>query len=142
MEPDLEPESDPALMATSTYTYATIPTPSAAAAGLPGRVLHAFPTMPRARPRPGSPWRPARGVRTGAGRACVLPRPRLVVPHPDLGRQLGCRRLGDFRPQPPLHRAHTLGSAGQGPPPGIEDGGVATEGDSEVGAGRGLGIPC
>uniref|UniRef100_A0A2I3H7R7 Uncharacterized protein n=1 Tax=Nomascus leucogenys TaxID=61853 RepID=A0A2I3H7R7_NOMLE len=78
--------------------------------------------MLRARPRPGSPWRPAREEPTGAGRGLVVA--GVAGPYPSRAPRLGRRRVRVL-----LSRTRYLGSARRGPPPGFEDGGVATGSD-------------
>uniref|UniRef100_A0A8C9LPU6 Uncharacterized protein n=1 Tax=Piliocolobus tephrosceles TaxID=591936 RepID=A0A8C9LPU6_9PRIM len=78
--------------------------------------------MLRARPRPDSPWRPAREELTGAGRALAVAGG--AGPSPSRAPRLGRRRVRVL-----LSRTRCLGSARRGPPPGFEDGGVAAGSD-------------
>lgn len=96
------------------------PRPQSLPQVLPGRVPHAFPTVPRARPRPVR--RGDRGARSRQELRRSLLLVRLVLPHPERGGP--AVREGVLR-----SRGHSLRSVGWGPPPGIEDGGVAAGGD-------------
>ncbi|VTJ90870.1 Hypothetical predicted protein, partial [Marmota monax] len=103
----------------------TPPSPPRRCGGSPAASSTPFPQCPAvgsAQARRGE--RRARNEeRTGAVRALSLP-VRGVLPHPELGGLAVGECVLSFS-------AHSLGSTGQGPP-GIEDGGVATGGFTEI----------